>query len=29
MIKAWAGRQALHSPRYTTRAEEMLITKAF
>ena len=28
-IKAWAGRQARHSPRYTTRAEEMLIAKAF
>ena len=29
MLKAWAGRQARHSPRYTTRAEEMLIAKAF
>jgi DNA polymerase V len=29
MIKAWAGRQARHSPRYTTSAEEMLIAKAF
>ena len=29
MIKVWAGRQARHSPRYTTRAEEMLIAKAF
>jgi len=29
MLKAWAGRQARHSPRYTTSAEEMLIAKAF
>lgn len=29
MINAWAGRQAWHSLRYTTRAEEMLIAKAF
>jgi len=29
MIKAWAGRQARHSPRYTTSAEEMLVAKAF
>lgn len=29
MVKAWAGRQARHSPRYTTRIEEMLIAKAF
>ena len=29
MIKTWAGRQARHSPRYTTRAEEMLVAKAF
>lgn len=29
MIKAWAGRQTRHSPRYTTRIEEMLIAKAF
>jgi DNA polymerase V len=29
MIKAWAGRQARHSPRYTTRAEEMLVAQAF
>jgi DNA polymerase V len=29
MTKAWAGRQARHSPRYTTRIEEMLIAKAF
>jgi DNA polymerase V len=28
MIKTWAGRQARHSPRYTTSAEEMLIAKA-
>jgi DNA polymerase V len=25
----WASRQARHSPRYTTRAEEMLVAKAF
>ena len=29
MIKTWAGRQARHSPRYTTRAEEMLVAQAF
>lgn len=29
MIKGWAGRQTRHSPRYTTRIEEMLIAKAF
>jgi len=29
MFKAWAGRQARHSPRYTTRDEEMLVAKAF
>ena len=29
MIKSWAGRQARHSPRYTTRAEEMLVAQAF
>jgi DNA polymerase V len=29
MFKSWAGRQARHSPRYTTRAEEMLVVKAF
>jgi DNA polymerase V len=28
-FKAWAGRQARHSPRYTTRAAEMLVAKAF
>jgi DNA polymerase V len=29
MFKAWAGRQARHSPRYTTRPEEMLVAQAF
>jgi hypothetical protein len=29
MIKAWAGRQARHSLRYTSRAEEMLVATAF
>ncbi|HTQ70059.1 MAG TPA: Y-family DNA polymerase [Acidocella sp.] len=28
-FQSWAGRQARHSPRYTTRAEEMLVAKAF
>jgi DNA polymerase V len=26
---SWASRQARHSPRYTTRAEEMMVAKAF
>ncbi|MDE8350319.1 MAG: DUF4113 domain-containing protein [Acidocella sp.] len=26
---SWASRQARHSPRYTTRVEEMLVAKAF
>ncbi|MGO9818142.1 MAG: Y-family DNA polymerase [Acidocella sp.] len=29
LIRAWAGRQARHSPRYTTSAEEMLVGTAF
>ena len=30
MFKAWAGRQARHSPRYTDRRpQEMLVAKAF
>ena len=29
LFNAWSGRQARHSPRYTTRAEEMLVAKAF
>jgi hypothetical protein len=29
LIRAWAGRQARHPPRYTTSAEEMLVGEAF
>lgn len=29
LIRAWAGRQARHSPRYTTSADEMLVGEAF
>ena len=29
LFRSWAGRQARHSPRYTTHAEEMLIAKTF
>jgi len=29
LFRSWAGRQARHSPRYTTRVEEMLVAKAF
>jgi DNA polymerase V len=29
MFKSWAGRQARHSPRYTTRLDELLVAKAF
>jgi hypothetical protein len=29
MIKAWAGCQARHSPRYITRSDKTLVAKAF